>query len=69
MKSINIKKLKPGDIILTFDLDLKSWIKCKIIRIGTYRIILEYIEGSLKGILWDETINKLKNSDYHRRAG
>ncbi|MBA7524378.1 hypothetical protein ES705_16516 [subsurface metagenome] len=69
MKSINIKKLKPGDIILAFDSNLKSWTKCKIIRIGTYRITLEYIKGSVKGIPWYETISKIGNPEYYRMAG
>jgi hypothetical protein len=69
MKSIDIKKLKPGDTILTFDSNLRIWIKCKIIRIEKYMITLEDLEGTLKGILWYVFPERLKNPDYYKQAG
>jgi hypothetical protein len=69
MKPINVENLKPGDTILTFDSNLKSWIKCKVRYIGMYRITLEYIKGSFKGIPWYENVSKIRNPDYYKQAG
>ncbi len=69
MKSIDIKKLKPGDIILNFDSNLRIWIKCEIIRIGKYLVTLEDLGESLKGVVFYETIDRLKNPDYYKQAG
>ncbi len=68
IKIVDVEKLKSGDIILTFNPNLLIWVKCKIIRIEKYRIILEYIKGSMKGIPWYENISKIRNPDYYRQA-
>lgn len=69
MKKVNTENLEPGDQILAFDLNLLIWIKCRVNQIEKYLITLEDIEGSLKGIPWYETIDRLKNPDHYRQAG
>ncbi|MBA7535417.1 hypothetical protein ES705_27672 [subsurface metagenome] len=69
MKSINIETLKTDDIITAFDANLRKWCKCKIILVEKYLITLKDIEGTLKGIPWYETIERLKDPDYYRMAG
>ncbi|GAH71116.1 unnamed protein product, partial [marine sediment metagenome] len=36
MKQITVENLKAGDTILTFDPNLFTWIKCKIVQIEKY---------------------------------
>ncbi|MQY79384.1 MAG: hypothetical protein GH151_09365 [Bacteroidetes bacterium] len=60
--------LKVGDIILAYNPESFGWIKCKVNRIRKSLITLEYIEGSLKGIIRYEIIGRLKNPDYYRMA-
>lgn len=58
----NIEKLKVGNIILAFDANLLTWTKCKIVRIKKFLITLE----DLKGFVFYETPEALKNPDYYR---
>ncbi|MBA7682252.1 hypothetical protein ES703_90601 [subsurface metagenome] len=69
MKIIDIEKLKIGDQIFAFDFNLLTWSKCEVTLIEKYLITLEDVEGTLKGIPWYETINRLKDPDYYRPAG
>ena len=66
MKKINTERLEPGDKILAFDSNLCKWFKCKIIQVEKYLVTLKDVEGSLKGIRWFETIERLKNPNYYR---
>lgn len=66
MEKINIESLKTGNEIMTYDANLRKWIKCKIIQVEKYLVTLEDIEGFLKGVKWYETIDRLKDPDYYR---
>ncbi len=69
METINIEKIKPGDTILAYNAELQKWYECKIIQVEKYLITLEDVEGSLSGIPWYETVDRLKDFDYYRQAG
>ncbi len=49
MERINTEKLKAGDKMMWYDSNQLKWIKCKVNQIEKYMVILEDIEGSLKG--------------------
>lgn len=66
MKTINIEKLKTGDKIMWFDLYQLKWIKCKVNQIEKYLVTLEDIEGILKGFIFYETLEALKDLRYYR---
>ena len=68
MKIIDIEKLKVGDQIFVFDVNLLTWTKCKIVRITKFLITLEDLEGPLKGLMFYETPETLKNPDHYRQA-
>lgn len=72
MKSINVENLKAGDLILVYDSGLcklspMEWIKCRVDQIDKYLVTLEYMEGNLKGIIFYEKIEVLRNPDYYRQ--
>lgn len=66
MKTINIKKLKPGDLILAYDAEELKWIRCKVNRIEKVSLFLEDVEGSFKGWEYEETFEAFKDPDYYK---
>lgn len=66
MKKINIKKLKPGDLILAYDAEELKWIRCKVNRIEKGSLFLEDVEGSFKGWEYEETFEAFQDPDYYR---
>ncbi len=71
---IDVEKLKTGDLVLAFDSGLcklspMEWFKCKVNKIEKYTVMLEYLDGGLKGFVFYEILGNLKNPDYYKQAG
>ncbi len=64
-----ITTLKTGDLILAFDWSLQKWTKCRVNKIEKYLVTLEDIEGRLKGFVFYETPEALKDPYKYRMAG
>lgn len=69
MKIVDVEKLKSGDFLLAFDFSLLECFKCKVNKIKKSIVTLEYLDGGLKGFVFYETLENLKNPDYYKQVG